>query len=72
MPLDIVTVPCRSDNYAYLVKGPDGVCIIDAPDAAPIIAAAEARGWKGHLFDGPRGWADRLVAEGLLTAEQAK
>ncbi len=45
MPLDIVTVPCRSDNYAYLVKGPDGVCIIDAPDAAPIIAAAEARGW---------------------------
>lgn len=45
MPLDIVTIPCRADNYAYLVKGPDGVCIIDAPDAAPIIAAAEARGW---------------------------
>ena len=39
---------------------------------AGVAAAAEARGWKGHLFDGPRGWADRLVAEGLLTAEQAK
>lgn len=45
MTLEIVTVPCRADNYAYLVKGPDGVCIIDAPDAAPLIAAADARGW---------------------------
>lgn len=45
MPLDIVTVPCRSDNYAYLVKGPDGVFLIDAPDANPIMAALEARGW---------------------------
>ena len=45
MPLEIVTIPCLSDNYAYLVNGPDGVCLIDAPEAAPIIAALEARGW---------------------------
>lgn len=45
MPLDIVTVPCLSDNYAYLVKGPDGVCVIDAPEAGPIIAALDDRGW---------------------------
>jgi hydroxyacylglutathione hydrolase len=45
MPLEIVTVPCLSDNYAYLVKGPDGVCLIDAPDAEPIIQALEARNW---------------------------
>lgn len=45
MPLDIVTVPCLSDNYAYLVNGPDGVAVIDAPEAGPIIAALEARGW---------------------------
>lgn len=45
MPLDIVTVPCLSDNYAYIVKGPDGVCLIDAPEAGPIIAALEERGW---------------------------
>ncbi|WP_238363897.1 hydroxyacylglutathione hydrolase [Mesobacterium pallidum] len=45
MPLDIVTIPCLRDNYAYLVKGPDGVCLIDAPEAAPIIDALEARGW---------------------------
>ncbi|CUH75042.1 hydroxyacylglutathione hydrolase [Tropicibacter naphthalenivorans] len=45
MPLDIVTIPCLSDNYAYLVNGPDGVALIDAPEAAPIIAALDARGW---------------------------
>ena len=45
MPLEIVTVPCLSDNYAYLVKGPDGVCLIDAPEAGPIVDALEARGW---------------------------
>ncbi|WOI34950.1 hydroxyacylglutathione hydrolase [Tritonibacter scottomollicae] len=43
--LEIVTVACLSDNYAYLVKGPDGVAVIDAPEAAPIIDALEARGW---------------------------
>ena len=45
MPLEIVTVPCLSDNYAYLVRGPDGVCLIDAPEAGPIVDALEARGW---------------------------
>lgn len=35
------------------------------------IAAAEARGWRAHLFAGPQGWADRLVAEGLLSEEEA-
>lgn len=45
MPLEIVTVPCLDDNYAYLVSGPDGVAIIDAPEAGPIIEALDARGW---------------------------
>jgi 2-haloacid dehalogenase len=36
------------------------------------IAAAQARGWQTHLFDGPQGWADRLVAEGLLTQGEAQ
>ncbi|SMX38159.1 hydroxyacylglutathione hydrolase [Maliponia aquimaris] len=45
MPLEIVTVPCLKDNYAYLVHGPDGTALIDAPEAAPIIAALDARGW---------------------------
>jgi hydroxyacylglutathione hydrolase len=47
MPLELVTIPCLADNYAYLVKGdgPDEVALIDAPDAAPITAALDQRGW---------------------------
>ncbi|MBO9463617.1 hydroxyacylglutathione hydrolase [Tropicibacter sp. R15_0] len=45
MPFEVVTVPCLEDNYAYLVHSADGVAIIDAPEAAPIIAALEERGW---------------------------
>lgn len=41
-------------------------------DRADNIAAADARGWQTHLFTDPQGWADRLVAEGLLTQEQAR
>jgi 2-haloacid dehalogenase len=41
----------------------------DRPDN---VAAAEARGWQAHLFDGPAGWAERLVAAGLLTAAEAR
>ncbi len=48
MALELVTIPCRTDNYAYLVhdaaSGQTGV--IDAPDAAPILAALKARGWE--------------------------
>jgi len=45
--LEIVTVPCLSDNYAYLLRdaATGAVAAIDAPEAAPIIAALEARGW---------------------------
>ncbi|QYK41709.1 MAG: HAD family phosphatase [Paracoccaceae bacterium] len=45
--------------------------LIFADDKAENVAAAEARGWRGHLFDGPEGWAARLVAEGLLTEGEA-
>lgn len=45
--------------------------LIFADDKPENVAAAIARGWKGHVFDGPEGWAARLVAEGLLTEEEA-
>ena len=35
------------------------------------LEAAAARGWRTHLFEGPEGLAERLVAEGLLTAGEA-
>lgn len=48
MPLEIVTIPCRQDNYAFLVHDPDtgSTALVDAPDAAPIEAALDARGWR--------------------------
>lgn len=35
------------------------------------IDAAAARGWNTHLFDHPQPFADRLVAEGLLSRDEA-
>lgn len=40
----------------------------DRPDN---IAMAASRGWQTHLFQGPDGWAARLVDEGLLTEKEA-
>ncbi len=47
MPLDIVTVPCLSDNYAFLVHSPQTgeTVLVDAPEAAPIRRTLANRGW---------------------------
>lgn len=45
--------------------------LIFTDDRADNIATAEARGWRTHHFTGPQGWADRLVAEGLLSEAEA-
>lgn len=59
--------------YAALEAGtglpPDRLLFAD--DKAENVTAAAARGWRTHLFEGPAGWADRLLAEGLLTEEEA-
>ncbi|MCX7285995.1 MAG: MBL fold metallo-hydrolase, partial [Rhodobacterales bacterium] len=47
MALELVTIPCRSDNYSYLVHDADSgqTAVIDVPDAAPILAALKVRNW---------------------------
>jgi 2-haloacid dehalogenase len=59
--------------YAAVEEGsgvaPDRLLFTD--DRADNIAAARARGWQAHHFDGPAGWAEALVAKGLLSAEEA-
>ena len=45
MSFEIVTVPCRSDNYAYLIHGNGMTALVDAPEAAPILTALNDRGW---------------------------
>lgn len=45
--------------------------LLFADDRADNIAAAQARGWQTHLFEGPAGWAERLLAEALLNEKEA-
>lgn len=45
MSFEIVTVPCLSDNYAYLIHSQGKTALVDAPEAAPIAEALSARGW---------------------------
>ncbi|MFC0199452.1 hydroxyacylglutathione hydrolase [Paracoccus rhizosphaerae] len=46
MPLDLVTLRCLQDNYAYLLHGEAGTVLIDAPEALPILTELNARGWR--------------------------
>lgn len=48
MPLQLVTIPCLTDNYAYLIHDPDSAqtALVDAPEPGPILAALEAHQWR--------------------------
>lgn len=48
MSFDLITIPCLSDNYAYLLRDHETgkVALIDVPEAAPILAALDARDWE--------------------------
>ncbi len=48
MPLEIVTIPCLKDNYAFLLHSTDTgeTAAIDVPEAGPILAALSDRGWQ--------------------------
>lgn len=48
MPVEIVTVPCLSDNYAFLVHDTASgkTALVDAPEAAPILQVLGQRNWK--------------------------
>lgn len=59
--------------YEALERGtglaPQAILFTD--DRAENVEAAAARGWGVHLFEGPEGWAARLVEEGLLSEAEA-
>lgn len=50
MALELVTIPCRTDNYAYLLHdaGSGATALIDAPEGAPILTELSNRGWTLH------------------------
>ncbi len=45
--------------------------LLFADDRTDNVNLALSRGWQAHLFEGPQGWADELVAKGLLTKDEA-
>jgi hydroxyacylglutathione hydrolase len=53
MPLLLETIPCLTDNYAYLIHDPASgqTALIDAPESGPILARLWAKGWAlGQIF----------------------
>jgi hydroxyacylglutathione hydrolase len=46
--VEIVRVPALSDNYIWLMHDPTSgeTVVVDPAEAAPVLAAAEARGWR--------------------------
>ncbi len=71
MPLEILTIPCLSDNYAFIAHDAASgeTALIDAPEAAPILAALAERNWRlshilltHHHWDHVEGLADILKA----------
>lgn len=70
MPFDLITIPCLSDNYAFLLHDSKSgeVAVIDVPDAAPISAELKKQGWTlsqvwltHHHWDHVDGLADLLA-----------
>lgn len=73
MPLELLTVPCLKDNYAYLIRdGETGTtAVVDVPEAGPILAALSDRGWRltdilltHHHWDHVDGVPDLVAATG--------
>ena len=53
MPLEIVTIPCLSDNYAYLAHDRETgeTALVDIPEAGPILDELDRRGWRlSHIL----------------------
>lgn len=48
MALELVTIPCLTDNYAYLIHNAatGETALVDVPEAPPILAALQTRGWR--------------------------
>ena len=68
--LSLVTIPCLKDNYAFLVHdaASGATALIDVPEAAPILAELDARGWAlSHVLLTHHHWdhVDGLPGLGL-------
>ena len=69
MPLELVPVRCLTDNYAWLVHGNGRTALVDAPEAAPILAELAARGWSLDQIALTHHHADHIQAVPELVAQ---
>ena len=61
MTLELVTIPCLKDNYAYLVHdaATGATAVIDVPETAAVLAELRRRGWQlTDLISTPNGAVD--------------
>jgi hydroxyacylglutathione hydrolase len=80
MALEIVTVPCLTDNYAFLAHDPatGATAVVDVPETGPIRAALAERGWRltdiliTHHHADHVGGVDELRAETGATVTGAQ
>ncbi|WP_170516611.1 hydroxyacylglutathione hydrolase [Ruegeria atlantica] len=75
MPLEIVTIPCLSDNYAFLAHDATSgqTALIDAPEAGPILVELDARGWTlSHVLLTHHHWDHVDGLAGILERHHAK
>ncbi|MEP1538604.1 MAG: hydroxyacylglutathione hydrolase [Paracoccaceae bacterium] len=74
MPLVIETIPCLSDNYAFLAHDSEtgATALVDAPEAGPILDVLDHKGWSlSHVLLTHHHWdhVDGLV--GILAKHKA-
>jgi hydroxyacylglutathione hydrolase len=50
--IEIIIVPCLTDNYAYLVKAGEACAVVDPSEPGPVHAALKKQGWKlSHILN---------------------
>lgn len=75
MALEILTIPCLSDNYAFLLRdaATGTVALVDAPEAAPIQQVLARNGWSLDLVLLTHHHNDHVEGlEALLAVHDAK
>ncbi|MBZ4023844.1 hydroxyacylglutathione hydrolase [Rhodobacter sp. TJ_12] len=75
MTLELLTIPCLTDNYAYLWRdtGTDTTVAVDVPEAAPLMRVLAERGWQLHHILLTHHHGDHIAgAEALAQATGAK
>jgi hydroxyacylglutathione hydrolase len=71
MMLEIVRIPCLSDNYVWLLHEPAGgaVAVVDPADPGPVRATLGARGWRLTHILNTHHHADHVGGNLALKAE---